>query len=357
MTAKKPSTPFAALLLSLLLTGCQSLLPSPDTFVAPPPENAWRLTELAPGVRLLEYQGPRTTVSANAAYVSGSGGSVGVGINVTAPAGGGSSRRAGSRSATLPRIQAAALLVELSEAELLPVVEAASTGVTAALRPSLTLTSRRELLAAINATPFDPGVTSVGRPVDPLGIVVVDGGELSPPNPRYGALYFLENGGLQIAPQGGPEGAPEGGPEGAPPREEIRHALGGYFIVLQEGRIEGNRRQRSARSAVALTGDGERAIILAVAGGAPGTSVGLTAEEVGAWLRSLGGETGLMLDGGGSTSLAVRKGRRPVPPGAVGAMSRGGAENGEIRMAVTPSWGPTLGVERPVATLLAVRRR
>lgn len=201
------------------------------------------------------------------------------------------------------------------------------------LRPSVTVASRPELLAAINATPFEPGVTSIGRPVDPLGLVLLGGERISRPNPRYGALYLLERGEPVIAQQ------PTAGETGAVrSNHAVRHAVGGYFVVLEEGELRGNRRQRAARSAVAITADGERAILFAAAGGAPGTSVGLTAEEVGRWLKSLGGDTALMLDGGGSTSLAVR-------------------DAGHARMAVTPSWGPTLGVERPVATILAVRRR
>lgn len=308
----------------LLLSSCQTLIPSPEKELSPPPRAAWHTAELAPGAQLLEYQGPETQVSGEATYVSSGGG--GLSLGVTIPTG---------RRRKLPRIQAAALIVDRGQVELVAVAEAppqelsGSSGETLALRPTLFLQEHPEYLGAINATPFDPNVVSVGKPVDPIGIVLVEGERLSGYEPRYEALYLPERGMPVIGPQ----------PPGR--ASELRGALGGYFRVLREGVPEGPRNLRSARSAVGIGEDGRRIIILAVAGDSPGKSVGLTAREVGLWLESLGAREGLVLDGGGSTSLAVRE-------------SAAGPGEG-VRMTVNPSWGPTLGVERPVATLLAVR--
>jgi hypothetical protein len=307
----------------LLLSSCQTVTPSPEKEISPPPRAAWRTTELAPGAQLLEYQGPETQVSGEATYVSSGGG--GLSLGVTIPTG---------KRRNLPRIQAAALILDRGQVELVAVAEAPaeelseSSGETLTLRPTLFLQEHPEYLGAINATPFDPNVVSVGKPVDPIGIVLVEGKQLSRYEPRYEALYLPERGTPVIGPQ--PPGRDTG----------LRGALGGYFRVLREGVPEGPRNLRSARSAVGIGEDGRRIIILAVAGDSPGKSVGLTAREVGLWLERLGAREGLVLDGGGSTSLAVRA------PAA-------GREEG-VRMTVNPSWGPTLGVERPVATLLAV---
>ncbi|MFW6214829.1 MAG: phosphodiester glycosidase family protein [Alkalispirochaetaceae bacterium] len=351
-------------LLTLLLASCATGIPAPEQTLQPPPAGAWRREDLAPGVELLEFQGPRTRITGSASYLTGSGGSLGFGITV--PAG----------RSDLPRISAAALIVDLRQAELLPVAELAPPGAAAAgsapapgpaaleaggrdkprggdargevlaIRPSLLLEERGELLAGINATFFEPNVMSVGRRVDPLGLVILEGRLVSEANPGYAALYWLADGTLRIAGQSGP-GAPSSGggespAEGAGAYREagVTDALGGYFVVLSAGVATGPVRLRAARSALGLSADRRTAILLAVAGEAPGSSVGLTAREVGAWLASLGAEEGLLLDGGGSSSLAVRE-----------------AASGAVRMTIEPSWGPARGVERPVATVLAVRGR
>ncbi|MFP4302453.1 MAG: phosphodiester glycosidase family protein [Alkalispirochaetaceae bacterium] len=316
------------LTLLLLLSSCQTLIPSPETEISPPPRAAWRIEELAPGAELLEYQGPETELSGEATYVTGGGG--GLSLGLTIPTG----KR--PKLPQLPRIQAAALILDRGEAELVAVAEpprrvsrrgtSERDGEALALRPSIFLRDHPEYIAAINATPFDPNVVSVGKPVDPIGVVLVEGRRLSDYEPRYEALYLPERGAPVIGPQPPERDAPT-----------LRGALGGYFRVLREGVPEGPRQLRSARSAVGISEDGRQVIILAVAGDSPGRSVGLTAWEVGLWLESLGAWQGLVLDGGGSSSLAVRE------PGE------------SVRMTITTSWGPTLGVERPVATLLAVR--
>lgn len=318
------------LTLLLLLPGCRTLIPSPEKEVAPPPLSHYRRSELAPGALLLEYQGPETQVSGEASYVSSSGG--GLSLGLTIPTG---------KRRKLPRIQAAALLLDRTQVELVAVArrapeeQAGNSGETLSLRPSLFLEENPEYLAAVNATPFDPNVVSVGRRMDPIGVVVVEEQMLSGYAAQYDALYLPEGGTPVIDAQ----------PPG-PDAPALRGALGGYFRVLRDGVPEGPRELRSARSAVGISADGMRIILLAVAGDSPGSSVGLTAEEVGSWLRSLGAHEGLLLDGGGSSSLAVR-----AP-----SFRRAAAGAGEgVRMTITPSWGPTLGVERPVASLLAVR--
>lgn len=323
---------FPFLFLLLFLSGCQSFIPSPEKEISPPPMSYFSRSTLAPGAHILEFKGPETQLSGGATYVTGTGGNVSMGLTFS---------MGGRRH--LPRIQATALILDLAMVELVSVARPApesSEGETLSLRPLLFLEENPEYIAAINATPFDPNVVSVGKPVDPVGIVSVEGRRLSEPVGRYAALYLPESGPPRIEMQRAAGSAEE---EGA---GHVESALGGYFIVLEGGEPRGPRELRSARSAVGLSEDGRTIVILAVAGDSPGKSVGLTAREVGRWLEELGAYRGLLLDGGGSSSLAVRRSREAH-------FGSGGA--GIPRMTIKPSWGPTLGVERPVASLLAVR--
>ena len=305
-------------------------------------------SSLASGAQILEFKGPETQLSGGATYVTGSGGNVSMGLTFST---------GGRRH--LPRIQATAVILDLAMVELVPVARpapGASEGEALSLRPLLFLEANPEYIAAINATPFEPNVVSVGKPVNPIGIVTVEGRGLSEPVGRYAVLYLPESGPPRIEMQGAARSAAEEGAgsdgdarsrrEAEEPAARAENALGGYFIILEGGKPQGPRELRSARSAVGLSEDGRKMIILAVAGDSPGKSVGLTAREVGRWLAELGAYRGLLLDGGGSSSLAVRR----SPDAHFGS---GGA--GIPRMTIKPSWGPTLGVERPVASLLAVR--
>ncbi|MET9257564.1 phosphodiester glycosidase family protein [Streptomyces sp. NPDC003717] len=116
-------------------------------------------------------------------------------------------------------------------------------------------------------------------------------------------------------------------------RIPYRFALGGY-PVLADGRplpgLDGS--VSAVRTAVGVADGGRRVVLLAL-DGAPAYRTGLTIAEVAGTLRSLGAEDGFSLDGGGSTTIAVRE------PGAAGATARN---------------HPTDGAERPVANGIGV---
>jgi hypothetical protein len=122
-----------------------------------------------------------------------------------------------------------------------------------------------------------------------------------------------------------------------------REAVGGHPILLAGGApVPGADRAgdagfagRNPRTAVGLSRDRRRLLLVTVDGRRPGWSVGMSLAELTALLQGLGAWEALNLDGGGSTTLVVRA------PGAAGG----------FRIANQPS--DSAG-ERPVANALVV---
>jgi hypothetical protein len=96
-------------------------------------------------------------------------------------------------------------------------------------------------------------------------------------------------------------------PEDKPPH----NAVGGDRFLLQEGKITQAARESDAlhpRTAVALDRSGKHLILLLVDGRQVGYSEGATTEELAKLFQERGAYTAINLDGGGSTTLAVRGG-------------------------------------------------
>jgi len=150
----------------------------------------------------------------------------------------------------------------------------------------------RDLVAGINANPFDPVSTKEGEARFITGLAINSGVEISAANDYYDALLIYDDGLGAIVNQGY-----------LPNPEFIRHAVGGFNIVLANDEVpmelEGSR-DRDSRSAVGLNILGDTLYLLAAEGS------GTTLEELGIILRQLGASNGLNLDGGGSTQLALR---------------------------------------------------
>jgi hypothetical protein len=186
-------------------------------------------------------------------------------------------------------------------------------------------------VAGINATPFDRVVRRAGESLAVAGIALSEGFLTAPPIPRYDALVFYHDGSAAIVSQVALEGAA---------LAELRHAVGGFRTTLRDGAIAERLPDqagkgappRHPRSAVGLSADGKTLYLLVVDGRRPG-SVGATEQELAIILRHLGADDGLNLDGGGSTTLALRY------------------SDGTIR----PANRPASGKERFVATCLGIR--
>jgi hypothetical protein len=182
--------------------------------------------------------------------------------------------------------------------------------------PSTTVSrfaERYGCLAGINANPFSPVSGKIGedRVID--GIVVADGAVIARPNPAFDALVFYDASGDEAP--GAIRAAIVSQAEIAS-LEGIRNAVGGFSIVLRDGKTaerllspeatpQAAAAARHPRSAAGLSADGRYLYLLAVDGRRFG-SVGATEAELAVILRRLGAADGLNFDGGGSTSLALR---------------------------------------------------
>lgn len=203
--------------------------------------------------------------------------------------------------------------------------------------PSIRVSSFAEqfqCLTAINANPFDIESDREGEPRRIVGIAIQEGRILADPVHRYGALLINKDGTARIVSQQDlllPDGSVNTGV-----LEPVRYAVGGFFPVLQQGRALSGRTARYPRSAVGVSQDGKILYLLAIDGRLL-DSLGTTEEETGQLLASLGAWDGLLLDGGGSTSLVIQK------------------QDGTYTVLNHPVHGGRLNQERAVATCLGFR--
>jgi hypothetical protein len=176
------------------------------------------------------------------------------------------------------------------------------------------------LTAGINAVPFD---ILDGKLIKNMGIVISDGKLLAPVNPRYDALVFYTDGSAAIEHQAEIVST-----------ENIINAVGGFHRILKNGDVlepPPNRLRRHPRTAAGIKGS---TLYLLVIDGRRGASIGATETETARILRALGAAEGINLDGGGSTTLALRHG-------------------GKVRVVNKPADG-IFGSERAVAGCLGV---
>ncbi|MDR2618243.1 MAG: phosphodiester glycosidase family protein [Treponema sp.] len=228
-----------------------------------------------------------------------------------------------------PKLEFRALRADLSDPELEIVVSgsALSVHVSSFVRDT-------GAAAGINANPFDPVSGKEREKRTIVGITVSDGVLVSPPDPAYDALVFYRSRRAAIVRQ-----------SEIRETEGIENAVGGFFIVLENGSLPtrltetaGSGAPRHPRSAVGLSDEGRILYILAVDGRRPG-SAGATEAELGLLLRRLGASEGLNLDGGGSTALALRY------------------PDGKVRTVNTPVHNRIPGLERGVASCLGLKSK
>ncbi|MDR0663155.1 MAG: phosphodiester glycosidase family protein [Spirochaetaceae bacterium] len=185
-------------------------------------------------------------------------------------------------------------------------------------------------VAAMNASPFSPVSTKTGEKRFLTGVFISSGRLVNPPDPRYDGLVIYD------------DGHDDGRARILPQRdmlyEGLRHAIGGFYTVLENGNLTeraGKGKQRHPRSAAAVSDEGFTLYLLVIDGRRPG-SRGATEEETGLLLRALGAEDGILMDGGGSSALAVNM-------------------DGKTRLVNKPIHGGIIGRERAVATCIGIR--
>ena len=129
-----------------------------------------------------------------------------------------------------PRLEFWAARVDLMNKNIEIVVNNAETGggLPAGTIPAVTVSgfaARYGCVAAMNAGPFSPVSDKSGEPRVLTGIFISNGVTVSPPVSRYDCLVFYDDGRAAVLPQA--ELTTDRG---------VRHALGGFFTVLDGAR-------------------------------------------------------------------------------------------------------------------------
>ena len=171
-----------------------------------------------------------------------------------------------------------------------------------ALEKTSAIAARTRAVAAVNGGYF-------AKDGAPLGILRIDGVLISPATDGRGAVGIDERGAFFFKRLPGGNGWPE-----------MRHAMGGVPILLEDGAVPEMERERAAhlqarhpRTAIGTTAAGR--VLLVVVDGRRSDAAGMSCAELADFVRTLGCAWALNLDGGGSTTLWVRG------PGVVNAPS------------------------------------
>lgn len=155
-------------------------------------------------------------------------------------------------------------------------------------------------VVAINANPFSPVSAVEGEPRFISGIAISQGRIVAEPDPHYAAAVFSQENAASIVEQ-----------RDIQDLSAMYNAVGGFFIVLKDGHAVGVHPERHPRTALGTDKSGKILYLLVVDGRRAG-SIGATELETGHILSLLGAEDGLILDGGGSTAIALRNDGRVV---------------------------------------------
>lgn len=171
---------------------------------------------------------------------------------------------------------------------------------------------REGLAVCVNASPFREDARSDGEPMDVSGRYVYAGRPVSEAEKRFPAILLYrdadESGTLRWSigyddPSGAPEDTAAADGADAP---YPYYALGGFRMILRNGENRGIDGEREARTAIGTSADRRTLYLLVADGRSRRWSVGLTSRETAEWLRLLGAADGILMDGGGSATLAVR---------------------------------------------------
>jgi hypothetical protein len=147
--------------------------------------------------------------------------------------------------------------------------------------------------AAVNAAPFDKVTALEGRPLDVIGLQV-SGGLVVSPDDGSPALLILKNGQAKIQRPPFPD-------------QQIKEAVAGFQIVLWQGRTVATDVKLHPRTGAGVSADGRTLWLLTVDGRQAGRSEGCTTVEMADWLRAMGAQSGINLDGGGTTTMVLAK--------------------------------------------------
>lgn len=154
--------------------------------------------------------------------------------------------------------------------------------------------SNPDIIAALTGSPHNPIRLRSGLPQNAAGIYQAAGKQYSIPDGRHDAL------GIEDSNQ----------PVLLDPSMQMDwsgDAIGGFYIILENGTAVSPVPVRDAISAVGWSDDRSTIIFLVIKGR---DGVGFSYEEAGILLQTLGANQGLAMDGGGSARLVWRENQR-----------------------------------------------
>ena len=154
---------------------------------------------------------------------------------------------------------------------------------------------QNNLTVAVNTTPF----AKDGRLVKTQGIIKDNGSILSEPVEKYCALAITTG-------QDGALSCTILQNQTATQIEQYEHAIGGFFVILKNGKIQDFAQTRRSRTACGIDDSGRTLFLFAVT---PDFSLtdknGLSYSECAAILQNLGCVQAMQFDGGHSTAMVV----------------------------------------------------
>lgn len=157
--------------------------------------------------------------------------------------------------------------------------------------------AEHECQLAINASPFRPVVVVQGAAQDVRGVSVNDGDSYSAlDEPNYGALVITSDRRAAIL---------------SPPIESlpvnVTHGVGGFRILLRGGQsVEQVNQAIHPRTAIGVDKSGQYLFMVVIDGRQPGTSEGVSLDELATWMQQFGAYDALNLDGGGSSAMIIQ---------------------------------------------------
>ena len=181
---------------------------------------------------------------------------------------------------------------------------------------TLQFARQRGVQLAVNAAAFWPHRPQMGQPMDVIGLLVVRGQVISPPDPRFAAICVDARGRITLA---------------APQRpDHYRYVVPGFRMVLIDGKPAAwlapppdGKTTLHPRTGIGLDAAGRTLWLVVADGRQPGISEGLSQIELAALLRLLGADDAMNLDGGSSKRMVV--GGRVVDLPSTEVVAGGGA--------------------------------
>lgn len=151
------------------------------------------------------------------------------------------------------------------------------------------------MAAAVNTAPWAPWKKPWNHPhADRMGALIANGEIVDLPDGKRPSFIIDKKGGARMEVL-----APESD------TADIHSAVSGFGFVLMNGQARGRNQSLAPRTGFGLSRDRRYLCILVADGRQKEYSMGMTEWEVGSFLRYLGAETGINMDGGGSSTLVV----------------------------------------------------